>query len=115
MLEMSPVFGVAYANLGLAYRRQGDLAKADEVYRRGIEQCPNYDGLHQNLAQLLLKQGRLEEAIAEFRAAARLNPFNAVALANLGTYHIQASEYEPAQRFLRQALRVRPDYAFAHK
>ncbi len=114
-IQIRPTNGPAWANLGLAYRRKDDLVKAEEVYRRGIEKCLKHDALHQNLAQLLLKQGKAEEAIEEFRSAANLNPFNVVALANLGTYHVQASRHELAQGFFRRALQVKPDYAFAHK
>lgn len=114
-IQIRPTNGPAWANLGLAYRRKNDLVKAEEVYRRGIEKCLKHDALHQNLAQLLLKQGKAEEAIEEFRSAANLNPFNVVALANLGTYHVQASRHELAQGFFRRALQVEPDYAFAHK
>ncbi|MBW2233014.1 MAG: sulfatase-like hydrolase/transferase [Deltaproteobacteria bacterium] len=114
-LEITPVYGPAHANLGLAYRRKGDLARAEQVYRNGIERAPGYAALYQNLAQLLLRQGREEEAAATFERAALLDPDNAVVLANLAVYHIKIGRSDSARLLLTRAVQVDPDYAFAHK
>ena len=68
-----------------------------------------------NLAQLLLRAGREEEALEEFQAAARLNPFNFIALANLGVKAFKDRDWQPATAMFDRAVRVRNDYPMAHK
>ncbi len=114
-LEISPKFAVAYNNLGRIYRKQGDEKKAAEMYARAIEYGPRFDAPHLNRAQLLLGQGQEEEAIEEFREAARLNPFNYIALANIGVRAYKEEDLPRARAFFQRALRVREDYALPHK
>jgi tetratricopeptide (TPR) repeat protein len=94
---------------------QGDEARAREMYQRAIEYAPRFDVPHLNLAQLLLGAGREDEAIEEFRTAARLNPFNYIALANLGVKAFKDRDWQPAAALFDRAIRIRDDYPMAHK
>jgi tetratricopeptide (TPR) repeat protein len=51
----------------------------------------------------------------EFRTAARLNPFNYIALANLGVNAFKDRDWKPATTLFNRAIRVRDDYPMAHK
>jgi len=114
-LAMSPKLATAYNTLGRIYRKQGDNVRAREMYKRAMEYAPRFDVPHLNLAQLLLGAGREDEALEEFRAAARLNPFNYIALANLGVKAFKDRDWEPATALFNRAIRVRDDYPMAHK
>jgi Tfp pilus assembly protein PilF len=114
-LTMSPKLATAYNTLGRIYRKQGDDARAREMYDKAIEYAPRFDVPHLNLAQLLLGAGREDEALEEFRAAVRLNPFNYIALANLGVKAFKDQDWQPAAALFNRAIRVRDDYAMAHK
>jgi len=114
-LEITPVYGPAHANLGLAYRQLDQPERAEEIYRQGIERAPGYPPTYRNLAQLLLRLGREKEAAASFERAALLDPYDSVALANLGVFHLKIGRAESAQQLLERAVEVDPDYAFAHK
>jgi tetratricopeptide (TPR) repeat protein len=114
-LAMSPKLATAYNTLGRIYRKQGDDARAREMYERAIEYAPRFDVPHLNLAQLLLGAGREDEAIEEFRAAVRRNPFNYIALANLGVKAFKDRDWQPATAMFDRAIRVRDDYPMAHK
>ena len=112
---MSPKLATAYNTLGRIYRMKGDDELAREMYETAMEYAPRFDVPHLNLAQLLLGAGREGEALAEFRTAARLNPFNYVALANLGVKAYKDRELQPAAALFDRAIRIREDYAIAHK
>ncbi len=114
-LEMSPKLATAYNTLGRIYRLQGDDARAREMYERAMAHAPRFDVPHLNLAQLLLAAGREDEALAEFREAARLNPFNYIALANLGVKAFKDRDWEHATALFDRSVRVREDYPMAHK
>jgi arylsulfatase A-like enzyme/tetratricopeptide (TPR) repeat protein len=114
-LAMSPKLATAYNTLGRIYRVKGDEARAREMYRRSIEYAPRFDVPHLNLAQLLLGAGHEDEALEEFRTAVRLNPFNYIALANLGVKAFKDREWKQAAVMFDRAIRIREDYPMAHK
>jgi tetratricopeptide (TPR) repeat protein len=57
-----------------AYTRKKDLAKAEELLRKLIEQNPKEGAYRAQLLQLLLAQRKFVEAEKEFRARAEANP-----------------------------------------
>jgi arylsulfatase A-like enzyme/tetratricopeptide (TPR) repeat protein len=114
-LEMSPKFAAAYNNLGRIHRKRGDDETAFEMYDRAIEYAPRFDAAHVNRAQLLLASGREDEAIDAFREALRANPFNYIALANLGVREFKDGALRKSAALFARAIRVREDYALAHK
>ncbi len=56
--------------LGQARERGGDAAGAERALRKSLELAPNYSEVRWILGNLLLRQGRREEAFAELRRAA---------------------------------------------
>ena len=53
-------------------------------YRKALQLAPNYPDAHNNLANVLKDQGKLDEAISSYRQALTLNPNHADAHNNLG-------------------------------
>jgi tetratricopeptide (TPR) repeat protein len=74
-------------------------ADADAHYQRGIT---------------LAVQAKLEEAIAEFRAAIRINPHDAYAHNEIGLALTDQGKLEEAIAEFRVAIRIDPDYANPH-
>ena len=62
------------------YRRQGQLKEAIEVLEKGLAQNPAAVAGHVALGRLLHQTGRVDDALASFQAALRLDPQNLVAL-----------------------------------
>ncbi|HYE92018.1 MAG TPA: TRAP transporter TatT component family protein [Terriglobales bacterium] len=81
-LELDPAYIDGYAFLGTMYRRLpwllgGDLAKAEAMYRKGLELDPTYTNLRLGLAKVLLATNRREEARKELeRVVAEPSPRN---------------------------------------
>ena len=67
-VKLGPRLGSLYANLGLARWRNGDVAGAFAVFRKGLEIEPRCPPLLQNLAALDLDQHRPAEARAALAA-----------------------------------------------
>jgi tetratricopeptide (TPR) repeat protein len=67
--EINPTFSTAYNLLGYAYRQSGDLASAEKSFQRYIELIPNDPNPYDSYAELLLKMGRFDESIAQYRKA----------------------------------------------
>jgi tetratricopeptide (TPR) repeat protein len=61
----------AATNLAEIYSRKGDHTGAERIFRRVLELTPDYPMARNNLANLLHKQGRTEEAEAMFGTSAK--------------------------------------------
>ena len=70
--------------LGLLRDVTGDAKGGEAAHRRAVALAPLRDDLRNNLGYSLLRQGRKEEAAAEFRAALKINSRSLVARNNLG-------------------------------
>ena len=69
---------------------------------------------HTNLGIALRDQGKLDEAIAEYRKAIRLKPDLAEAHHNLGIALASQGKLDEAIAEYRKAIRLKPDVAEAH-
>jgi tetratricopeptide (TPR) repeat protein len=69
---------------------------------------------YNNLARVLSKTGRAEEAIANYRQALQLAPQSAEAHYNLGSLLGMRGNLEEAKQHLELAVKFEPDYAEAH-
>ncbi len=71
-------------------------------------------GAHNGLGDLLLRVGKLDEAVRHEREALRLYPDAPVPHNNLGLILAKQGDPEEAERHYTEALRLDPDYAEAH-
>jgi protein O-mannosyl-transferase len=69
---------------------------------------------HTNLGTVLLDQGRVREAAAQFAAALRLNPGNYQTHNNMGVVFSKRGRLEEAKAQFLEALRLNPRFAKAH-
>jgi tetratricopeptide (TPR) repeat protein len=71
---------------------------------------------HNNLANVLMEQGRLEDAVSEYGEALRLNPdHNPEAHYNLALALSRQGKRQEAINHVTEALRARPDYPDAKR
>jgi predicted O-linked N-acetylglucosamine transferase (SPINDLY family) len=104
----------------LAIARQhyqaGNLPQAEQAFRQILKTAPNPLAVcaGNDLGLVLLAQGRLDEAVATFQHALRVDPNYFPAQHNLGWALHQKGQYLEAVACCRQALRLKPDSAEAH-
>lgn len=73
ILDLDPQFTAVYTLAGnVSYEVPGflggDLDKAEQMFRKGLEQDPKFTGMRLGLAKTLIKKGRIEEARHELQA-----------------------------------------------
>ena len=108
VLRVVPDFQDAYNKLGSALGALGRYDEAVARLRQGLALGENPEIRH-NLGYAHHRQGRLDEAIAEYEAALRLSPHHALALAHLAAALDASGRSAEAAPLLERALAQRPD------
>jgi tetratricopeptide (TPR) repeat protein len=67
--EIAPDYSTAYNILGYAYRQSVDYANAEQAFKKYIELIPKDPNPYDSYAELLLKMGRFDESITQYRKA----------------------------------------------
>ena len=107
----------AARHAALAARLPGRTPLSDPRAERPVDPAGSVGHLDAGIAHE--REGRLEEAAAEFRAAIAINPDNAVAHYDLGQVLSRLGKLEEAAAGFDESLRLRPEdagarYALAH-
>lgn len=67
--DLAPTYSSAFNLLGYAYRQNGDYANAEQAFKKYIELIPNDPNPYDSYAELLLKMGKFDQAIEQYRKA----------------------------------------------
>src|SRR5262245_13474000 len=103
LAEAHPDNAFVQFGLGWTSRQGGDLATAEDAYRRAMKQWPDNDRLLNDLGTVLTMRGQFEDALTAYRRARELNPNNAAALFNEAQIHTSRFEYKLASDALKRA------------
>jgi tetratricopeptide (TPR) repeat protein len=82
---------------------------SESLWTRAIAMAPDNDFAHTSLADLLLRKGRLTEAIAHSEAALRINPDNADAHNNLALAISRRGRVSEAVTHWKRSLEIQPE------
>ena len=107
-----PSSGRASTVRGIPRSAQSDAEALEAAKALGRTQ-PNYARVHNRVGTELLKAGKLEEAVAEFKKAIEADPTHAGAHNNLGVTY-ERLDREEAQAQLEKAIQLMPDFTHAH-
>ncbi|HEX2723782.1 MAG TPA: hypothetical protein VHM24_12775, partial [Gemmatimonadaceae bacterium] len=79
-LRLDPLLSEPHEALSAYWSKTGNSQKAIEEIEIGLKNSPHHAGLRLALGQRLVEAGRFEDAIAQFKLTARLDPRNPVAM-----------------------------------
>jgi tetratricopeptide (TPR) repeat protein len=106
----------AHFELGNALSALGRAREAIPHYEAAVRAQPDNAEYRNNLGGALLEGAqRVDDAIVNFNAALRLKPDSPETHTNLAVALADRGDRAEAIRHLEQALRLRPDYAFARE
>lgn len=109
LLAREPDHRDALSYGGIAAFQSGDRETGLSLLRRAVEVAPKSAVVHNNLGNLLLETGALDEARAAFETAIALDPGFAQAHKNLGNAFHFAGDPAAAAAVYRHALELTPD------
>ena len=86
-----------------------------ELFEEAIRLQPNGADNHVVAGVAYAQLDRPESARAAYLKALELDPFNTVALSNLGTMNLQSGNLEGAAAYFRRVLEIQPNHALAQR
>ena len=102
------------ALLALTERQIQFWRDSETLFRHAVAVTSNNDVAHVDLGAALDVQGRTDEALAEYRTAARINPDRPQIHFNLGLTYRKLGQHENALKEFRETIRLEPNHAAAH-
>jgi tetratricopeptide (TPR) repeat protein len=100
---------VAYNNLGVALKRDGEVAEAVSNFRNAVRIRPRDGDAQDNLGEGLLVLGKTEEGLAHLEEAVRLRPDSAKVHADLASGLIRSGRAAEAEAQYRLAVDLEPE------
>jgi len=114
-LTVEPANALAHTNLAAAILKDDPLPGNEDIamvhFAEALAIEPSQVAGNTGLGILLLKRGRVAEAVAHFRLVARLEPGSAPARHRLGWALGMEGRWDEAERYLREAIRLDPEDA----
>jgi TolB-like protein/predicted Zn-dependent protease len=110
-LSINPRLGEAYVSMASV---TDDPEEQETLYRRGIELAPGYASGYNWYGDFLLREGRGEDALRQFREAIRVDPLSDVAVAKTGIALEGLGRLDEAQSAYEAVVRDNPGFALGH-
>ncbi len=109
-LELDPNCASAHLNLAVTYVQAGQLGEAESHYREALRAKPSAE-THNGLGYVLARQGRTDEAVAEYRQAIDSDAKFTPAYNNLAAALAKQGKLEEAAHYYELSLALRPSAA----
>lgn len=113
-LETDPANPSLYYHLGGELEKAGRYGDAMKLYQSGLDRGIRSGRLHSRIGDLLLREGKKDEAIAAYERAAQLNPSDVESQTNLATAYLEKGRVADAERIFRWILATGEQHAAAY-
>jgi tetratricopeptide (TPR) repeat protein len=95
-------FAPVYNQLGYSYRFLGQYDRAEKIFARYVELVPDDPNPYDSYAELLMKMGRFDESIVQYKKALEIDPDFAFSHAGIATNLNFKGEHDAARAQLQQ-------------
>ena len=99
-IDINSGFAPPYNQLGYALRTVGDFAGAEQAFQKYTELIPDQPNPYDSYAELLMKMGRFEEAIAKYEKALEIDPNFIASYVGIGNNQMFLGEMDIARETL---------------
>jgi tetratricopeptide (TPR) repeat protein len=97
-----------YGLLGDAYSQQKDYVKAEDAYRKAVDEDPDDPAHRHGLAQALLSEDKYPEALEQFKKLAELEPGTSENYLRMAQLYRRLGQFTEAQASLLKAKQLAP-------
>jgi tetratricopeptide (TPR) repeat protein len=112
VVALKPDLAEAHNNLGVAYKKAGELDKAAATFRRAIDLRPTYSEARSNLGWVYAEEKKWGEARDQFEQALKSNPNDEGALYGLAEAQREMRDYSAAEGTLRRLIARAPNFVY---
>jgi len=102
--ELDNNYAAAYNMIGLTQSSLENYKEAEEAFLKYIKLNPNHADPYDSYAFLLLKSGRYDESIAQYKLALERNPAYSYSLSGIGNNYIFKGDYESARKYYQECF-----------
>ena len=118
-MDRSKVVGICVILLVVLYavitvNRNSDWKNGLSLWSQTLKHVPNSPGVHSNLGRAYFEDGKLEEAVNEFKAAIEIDPKAYKAHYNLGLAYEKKDLIPEAVQAYETTIRINPGFTDAH-
>ena len=113
-LEQDPTNPSLVYHLGGELEKAGRYEESKKLYLDSIAKGFKSGRLHSRVADLYLREGNKDAAIAEYERAAQINPSDVESQNNLATAYLEKGRVADAERILQWILASGEQYAAAY-
>jgi Tfp pilus assembly protein PilF len=103
-LTLEPYALVFHGNLGLSLMFARHYSEAEEVFRKTFDMDPNYPIAHYTHSELLIREGKFDEAVTEMEKVVRLIPESSFYRGYLAYALAKAGKTEEARKILSELV-----------
>ena len=109
-LIIDPNHLFALNNLGVIYKTQGELKKAEVSLKKAIKINPNYIDAHYNLGAVFSQQESFQKAKSCYEKVIEINPNHTTAYNNLGVVLSELKDYKKAKSCYENTIKLNPNH-----
>ncbi|MEJ6023744.1 tetratricopeptide repeat protein [Ramlibacter sp. PS4R-6] len=100
-------------NYGFCLEHTGAVEKSVRLYRKALALKPDFMEAQVDLSGVLWRIEDFQGALAHAQKAIELAPDNPYAVRILGTAYLNLNQLEEAEKYLRRALELQPEFSLA--
>jgi tetratricopeptide (TPR) repeat protein len=102
--ELSPAYAPAYNSLGYADRSLGKYSEAEQAFKKYIELVPGDPNPYDSYAELLLKEGKFDQSIDNYKMALAKDPNFISSKVGIAFDHLYMGKPDQAEADLHEIL-----------
>ena len=110
-LEFDPQFYLAYFQLGVLQKKQGQSKAAIASLNKVLEIKPDHDKTWFTLGTAHETDGNIDDAIDHYNKAIEINPGYSKAYGSLGKLYTEKQEFKQAEDILKTVIQIDSEYA----
>ncbi len=114
-VDLRPDLPEGYTALGYYYYHcNRNLEMALDQFRLGLRIDKNNSELHNAVAAVLRRKGRLNESVISFKTALELDPRSHLKSFDVALAYGMMRQYEASREYIERTLNLAPDYSLGH-
>jgi tetratricopeptide (TPR) repeat protein len=108
-IAMDATYPAAYSQLAKLYYSSGEIEKANDAIGQALARAPYHPEYLYVQGTIFEKQGKMDDALAEFQRTVLVNPKESDAYFEMGTIYQQRGERAKARAAYEKAVEISPD------